>query len=43
MIIKYHIIIFKKHVDYLKNCGIVICISGYKKEKELKEDIKITC
>lgn len=33
----------KKDVDYLKNCGIVIYISGYKKEKELKEDIKITC
>lgn len=33
----------KKDVDYLKNYGIVICISGYKKEKELKEDIKIIC
>lgn len=43
MIIKYYIIIFKKHVDYSKNCGIVIGISGCKKKKELKEDIKITC
>lgn len=43
MIIKYYIIIFKKDIDYLKNCGIVIYISGRKKKKELKEDIKITC
>jgi len=43
MIIKYHIIIFKKHVDYSKKRGIVINISGCKKKKELKEDIKITC
>ena len=35
--------IFKKDVDYSRNCGIVIYISGCKKEKKLKEDIKITC